>query len=85
MGKTLHPNFNVTVAEIEYLIETEMIEMPVDLLVRRLRLSFQDASLAHELLPKIVDIYGNIKGWSQDKKLEEYENNKRALDLMRFN
>ena len=65
----------VTRAEIEYLIESELVELPVDLLVRRLRVSYQDIELCKKLLPLIVEIYGEVKKWPKERRLEEYKKN----------
>ena len=54
----MHPSFDVTFAEIEYIIKTEMVEQPLDLIVRRLRITFYDADISYEILPIIVDIFG---------------------------
>ena len=41
-----------------------MVEYPVDLLVRRLRIAFEDSELSKKLLPYVVDIFGEIKNWT---------------------
>lgn len=67
-GEYIDGNCGVTRAEIEYLIKTEMVEFPVDLLARRLRICFQSHQSALKLLPEIMSIFGDIKGWDEEKK-----------------
>ena len=41
-----------------------MVEYPVDLLIRRLRVAFEDSNQAKSLLPYVVDIFGECREWN---------------------
>ena len=66
------------------MIKTELVEFPVDLLTRRLRLAYEDLELTKQLLPYVVDIFGELKNWDQEKRKIEYENNLHILESMKF-
>ena len=79
----LTPNYPITKAEVKYLLKYEYVEQPLDIITKRLRTAFTDAAIVDQILPMIIDIYGDHKGWDINKKTEEYDFNKRLFeDLM---
>lgn len=80
----LKKDYPLTVAEVEHLINNEMVEIPIDLLVRRLRIGFTDIKLAQELLPRIIEIYGKINDWDLETIKEQYVENEKLLTKLGF-
>lgn len=83
-SKFIDEGLKITVAEIEYLIESEMVELPLDLLIRRLRVAFQDGKFSESLLPKVVDIWGNLKNLNEEQKKKLYQKNLSIYKKMQF-
>jgi len=67
IGKRLHPEFPYIDAEIRYGVR-EYACTAIDMIARRLRLSFLNAQAAQEALPTVVDIMAEELGWSKDEK-----------------
>lgn len=67
IGKKIHPEFPYIDAEIRYGVR-EYAVTAVDMIARRLRLSFLNAQAAQEALPVVVDIMAEELGWSKDEK-----------------
>lgn len=67
IGNKIHPEFPYIDAEIRYGIR-EYAMNAVDMIARRLRLSFLNAQAAAEALPVIVDIMGEELKWSKEEK-----------------
>lgn len=67
IGKKIHPEFPYIDAEIRYGVR-EYAVTAVDMIARRLRLSFLNAQAAQEALPTVVDIMAEELGWSKDEK-----------------
>ena len=80
----LKEDFPLTVGEVEHLIKSEMVEIPIDLLVRRLRIGFTDIKLAKELLPRVVEIYGKVHDWDLETIKKQYEVNEKLLNKLAF-
>ncbi|KAK9510688.1 hypothetical protein O3M35_005424 [Rhynocoris fuscipes] len=70
IGRKLHPEFPYIDAEVRYGVK-EYAMTAVDMIGRRLRLSFLNVQAAQEALPGIVDIMAEELGWSpQEKKAQ---------------
>ncbi|XP_063237646.1 glycerol-3-phosphate dehydrogenase, mitochondrial [Bacillus rossius redtenbacheri] len=67
IGKKLHPEFPYIDAEIRYAVR-EYACTAVDVIARRLRLSFLNVQAAQEALPGIVDLMGEELQWTADEK-----------------
>lgn len=83
-GESLLPGTLFTPAEIEYLAKYQFATFPYDAITRRLRIAFTDSRLAEELLPSVVDVYGNMNGWNDEKRKEEFEFNREVLRRSQF-
>lgn len=80
----IHPDFEVTRAEVVYQIRTEMVVTVHDLLLRRNRLAFLDKKAAMESLPMLVDLLGTERGWDVDKKKAVLADSKIVFEKMEF-
>ncbi|XP_073847461.1 glycerophosphate oxidase 1 [Musca autumnalis] len=67
IGNRIHPDFPYIDAEIRYGVR-EYACNAVDMIARRLRLSFLNVQAAQEALPVIVDIMGEELKWSKEEK-----------------
>ncbi|RYF20720.1 MAG: glycerol-3-phosphate dehydrogenase/oxidase, partial [Flavobacteriales bacterium] len=69
LNKKLHPNFPYTEAEVVWAIRNEMAETVEDILSRRLRVLFIDATAAIEMSEKVASLLATELG--ADKNWEE--------------
>lgn len=67
IGKKVHPEFPYIDAEIRYGVR-EYACTAIDMIARRLRLSFLNVQAAQEALPAIVDIMAEELNWSKEEK-----------------
>ncbi|XP_055316527.1 glycerol-3-phosphate dehydrogenase, mitochondrial isoform X2 [Sitodiplosis mosellana] len=67
IGKKVHPEFPYIDAEIRYGVR-EYACTAIDMIARRLRLSFLNVQAAQEALPTIVDIMAEELNWSKEEK-----------------
>ncbi|XP_058823960.1 glycerol-3-phosphate dehydrogenase, mitochondrial isoform X2 [Topomyia yanbarensis] len=67
IGKKLHPEFPYIDAEVRYGVR-EYACTCVDMIARRLRLSFLNVQAASEALPLIADLMAEELKWSKDEK-----------------
>lgn len=67
IGKKVHPEFPYIDAEVRYGVR-EYACSAIDMIARRLRLSFLNVQAAQEALPTIVDIMAEELNWSKDEK-----------------
>ena len=72
IGKRLHPEFPYIEAEVRYAVK-EYAATAVDILARRLRLSFLNVQAAEEALPRIIDIMAEELKWSRSEKQKQTE------------
>lgn len=70
IGKKIHPEFPYIDAEVRYGVR-EYACNAVDMIARRLRLSFLNVQAAQEALPTIVDIMGEELNWSKEEKAKQ--------------
>ncbi|KAH8376922.1 hypothetical protein KR093_002242, partial [Drosophila rubida] len=60
----LHPNFPYIKAEVDYACECEYACQLVDVIARRLRVAFVDASAAFQMLPNVLSIMAKHRCWA---------------------
>ena len=72
IGKRLHPVFPYIEAEVRYAVK-EYAATAVDILARRLRLSFLNVQAAEEALPRIIEIMAEELKWSRSEKQKQTE------------
>jgi glycerol-3-phosphate dehydrogenase len=58
-------------AEIRYAVHNEYAQTAVDFLARRTRLTFLNAQIALDVLPKVVEIMAQELGWSANRRRQE--------------
>ncbi|XP_073987949.1 glycerophosphate oxidase 1 isoform X1 [Rhodnius prolixus] len=71
IGKKVHPEFPYIDAEIRYGIK-EYALTAVDMIARRLRLSFLNVQAALEALPVVLDIMAEELKWTDEEKKKQY-------------
>jgi len=79
VGKKIHQEFPYIEAEVRYAVK-EYAATAVDILARRLRLSFLNVQAAEEALPRIISIMTEELGWSEERQAKEKES---ALEFLR--
>ena len=72
LAERIHPEFDVTKAEIIYQIRKEMVVNVFDIALRRNRLAFLDSKATEEALPHLIDLLGTEKGWNDATKKQHY-------------
>ncbi|CAG2053062.1 unnamed protein product, partial [Timema podura] len=72
IGKKIHPEFPYIDAEIRYAVR-EYACTVVDVIARRLRLSFLNVQAAHEALPGIIEVMSEELNWSNDEKKAQFQ------------
>lgn len=72
VGIRLHPEFPYIEAEVRYAVK-EYAATAIDIVARRLRLSFLNVQAAEEALPRIVDIMAEELNWSNDEKQKQLD------------
>lgn len=79
LGKRLVRGYPIIEAEVLYTIRYEMCETPEDFIARRTRLVFLDRRACQEALPRIVQLMGREKGWSNRRMRKELS---RAMEFV---
>jgi len=79
VGKRIHAEFPYIDAEVRYAVK-EYACTAIDVLARRLRLSFLNVQAAEEALPTIVTIMGEELGWDDKEKAKQTED---AIQFLR--
>uniref|UniRef100_A0A224XFK6 Glycerol-3-phosphate dehydrogenase n=1 Tax=Panstrongylus lignarius TaxID=156445 RepID=A0A224XFK6_9HEMI len=72
IGKKIHPEFPYIDAEIRYGVK-EYALTAVDMISRRLRLSFLNVQAALEALPTVIDIMAEELHWSDEEKKKQHD------------
>ena len=75
-GERLTSFYPFVDGEVRYACRSEMAVTAVDVLARRTRLSFLNASAALEALPGVIDIMAEELGWSKSRKDVEWKQSK---------
>lgn len=78
IGKKIHPEFPYIDAEVRYGI-IEYATNAIDMIARRLRLSFLNVQAAQEALPTIIDIMAEELKWSKEEKEKQH---KQAVEFL---
>ncbi|KAE9546879.1 hypothetical protein FO519_009909, partial [Halicephalobus sp. NKZ332] len=73
VGHRLHEEFPYLEAEVSYAIK-EYAYTAIDVIARRMRLSFLNTYAAHEVLEKVVQIMGRELNWSSAECRRQLEN-----------
>jgi glycerol-3-phosphate dehydrogenase len=77
LKEKLHPDYDFTAAEVVWAVRKEMAMTVEDVLARRLRLLFLDASAAVEAAPKVANIMatemGESHSWIETQLSSFYE------------
>ncbi|GFQ90669.1 glycerol-3-phosphate dehydrogenase, mitochondrial [Trichonephila clavata] len=79
IGRRLHEEYPYIEAEVRYAIY-EYACTAVDVIARRLRLSFLNVQATEEALPNIISIMADELNWNKNKQKEEYE---KAMEFLR--
>lgn len=69
-------------AEVRYAVHNEYASTAVDLLARRLRLTFLNAQVALDVLPKVVDIMTQELHWSAKRRRQEITDTQNFMESM---
>ncbi|KAH7967724.1 hypothetical protein HPB52_002018 [Rhipicephalus sanguineus] len=80
LGRRLHEEFPYIEAEVRYAVR-EYACTAVDVIGRRMRLSFLNVQAAHECLPRVVEIMAEELNWSKERKEQELQKAKQFLDI----
>ncbi|KAJ3086340.1 mitochondrial glycerol-3-phosphate dehydrogenase [Quaeritorhiza haematococci] len=72
-GKRLVQSYPYIEAEVRYACQREYACTVVDVLARRTRLAFLNATAAWEAVPRVIEIMGEELGWDSERLLKEYE------------
>lgn len=75
-GERLAPLYPFVDGEVRYACRAEMAQTAADVLSRRTRLAFLNASAALEALPKVIDIMAEELGWNSSRKDIEWKQSK---------
>jgi len=73
IGKRIHPEFPYIDAEVRYAVK-EYACTAIDVIARRLRISFLNVQAAEEALPNIIDIMAEELGWDEAEMKRQHEN-----------
>jgi glycerol-3-phosphate dehydrogenase len=73
-----------TPAEIEHVIQSEFVVKPIDVLMRRLRISFTEANVAKKILPVVIELFAKIHVWDAKREEEEHKTSIALLEKMEF-
>ncbi|KRT78466.1 FAD dependent oxidoreductase [Oryctes borbonicus] len=80
IGKKVHPEFPYIDAEVRYGIK-EYALTAVDMIGRRLRISFLNVQAAQEALPEILSIMAEELKWSEAERDKQY---KKAMEFLQY-
>lgn len=78
------PNQHILKAEIRWAVDHEMAETVSDVIGHRTRLAFIDPRETQRVLSELVDEIGNIKNWSNERRVKEYDDAKTFLGTMMY-
>ncbi|XP_017015405.2 glycerol-3-phosphate dehydrogenase, mitochondrial [Drosophila takahashii] len=73
LRKRLHPNFPYIEAEVQYAMRSEYACTLVDIVARRLRIAFVDAAATLHMLPKILKMMAEEKGWEEGQQKKQMQ------------
>ena len=80
----LVPNQRILKAEVQWAVQHEMAETVVDVIGNRTRLAFIDPKATREILEDIVEQIGEVKKWTTQRKIEEFDSASMFLESMMY-
>lgn len=80
VGRRIHQEFPYIDAEVRYAVK-EYAATAVDVIARRLRLSFLNVQAAEEALPNVIQIMTEELGWSEEEQVRQKE---AAIEFLRM-
>lgn len=69
--KRLHMRYPFLEAEVVFAVEQEYALKPMDILARRTRLAFLDTEATRVAIPRVVNLMGDLLGWSWRQRAAE--------------
>ncbi|KAJ1675883.1 mitochondrial glycerol-3-phosphate dehydrogenase [Spiromyces aspiralis] len=81
-GTRLHPSYPFIEAEVKYAVECEYARTVVDVIGRRIRLSFLDAHSAFEVVPRVIELMASQLKWDKKRMQKEYDDALHYLTTM---
>lgn len=84
LGKPLLKNYPLCRAEIQMILQQEMVVSPLDILLRRNRVAFNDSQSGASLLPFVIEEMAEIHGWDSSTKKQIYESELENYEMMAF-
>lgn len=79
LATKLHPRHPFLLGEVRYAVETEMAQTLVDMLARRIRLTFLDKAATKECASRVADIMAEHLNWNAARKKSELDQLKKYL------
>lgn len=79
LATKLHPRHPFLLGEVRYAIEAELAQTLVDMLARRIRLTFLDKAATKECASRVADIMAEYLNWNAARKRSELEQLKKYL------
>ena len=81
-AKSLLAKYPYLEAEVVFAVRQEFALKAVDVIARRTRIAFIDSTATGEIVPEIVELMGQMLGWSRSRKKEEIEECEEFLKTM---
>jgi len=82
-GERLNDEYPIIEAEIRYCCRNEYAVTAVDIIARRVRLSFLNSKVAENVLSRVIEIMSEEFHWDEKRQLREMEEAKIFLKTMR--
>lgn len=82
LANRLSPKYPFLDGEVRHAISSEYAQTAVDVLARRMRLSFLNVQAALEALPQVIDLMGDELRWSRARKEMEWTVTVKFLETM---
>mmetsp|Transcript_69 Transcript_69/g.128 ORF Transcript_69/g.128 Transcript_69/m.128 type:complete len:729 (+) Transcript_69:167-2353(+) len=76
---TTATNCHYLECEVRYAVQNEHACTAADILMRRTRLAFLNSTAAHAAVDRVIEIMGEMKGWSSSRKAQE---TKKCRDML---
>jgi glycerol-3-phosphate dehydrogenase len=80
--RRLHPKYPYLEAEVVFAVNQEYAVKATDVIGRRTRLAFIDSGIALDLMPRVVNMMGELLGWSKPRREQELKECKEYLETM---
>lgn len=79
LATKMHPDHPFLLGEVKYAVEAEMAQTLVDVLARRIRLTFLDKHATKECASRVADIMAEYLNWDAARKKSELESLKKYI------